>query len=509
MNDKGKVYLVGAGPGSPGLLTLRGRECLELADVVLYDSLAPLALLNYAPREAEKILVGKRHGRVHVDQEEIESMLIAFASAGKQVVRLKGGDPYVFGRGGEEAEACANAGIEFEVVSGVSSAVAVPAFAGVPLTHRDHASSVTIITGQPRAHRRDKEIDAWVHAARAGGTLVFLMAVLKVEELAKKMLDAGLSEATPVIAVRWGTTAKQKTLRTTLGRLAGAVQHENLRPPVVFVVGEVARFSSLLAWYERLPLFGQRVVVTRASHQAHDLGNQLARHGAEPIYMPVIDVVPPSEKERTALHKILRQVSEFDWLILTSVNGVRRFFGELAAAKIDIRELAGVHVAAIGPATRKEIETRGIVVEAEPNDFRAEGLIEVLGDPSGQSYLLARAAKARDLLPDTLRHGGGDVTIAPLYETVRPAEVPLFSELGKIDVVTFTSSSTVENFVECAAGRPLGEVFDGVVVAAIGPVTAAALERQGVSADVVPKHYTISALVAALVEFFANRRSVQ
>jgi uroporphyrinogen III methyltransferase/synthase len=493
----GRVYLVGAGPGDPGLLTLRGRDVLARADVVLYDALASAKLLSHAPAAAEKILVGKRHGKDSVPQDEIETLLVARARDGKTVVRLKGGDPFIFGRGGEEAEACLRAGIAFEVVPGVTSAVAVPAFAGVPLTHREHSSLVTFVTGQSGGARPGYDVD-WAALARTGGTLVFLMAMTRIGEIAAELMKAGMRADTPVAGIRWGTLPRQKKVVSTLANIAADSAGDLVRPPVIFVVGDVAGLASDLGWYEKLPLFGRRIVVTRARHQAAQLADRLERSAAEVIEFPTIEIT-----ELPIAASVFDRIGAMDWLVLTSVNGVEAFFGQLRAARRDLRELAGVAIAAIGPATREAVEARGLLVAAQPSEYRAEALLEALGDVRGKKILLARAEVAREVLPETLRARGADVEVVPVYRTSHPQRgaEPLPDDF---DLITFTSSSTVTGF-DIATGGRAKETLAGKAVAAIGPVTAATLESLGIRVDLMPTDYTIDALATEIEAFFANR----
>ena len=500
----GKVYLVGAGPGDPGLITVKGAECLGRADVVLYDSLVNDRLLALAPPGAECVLVGKRHGRTTVRQEEIERLLVEHARTGRMVVRLKGGDPFVFGRGGEEAEACRSAGVPFEVVPGVTSAVAVPAYAGIPLTHRDHASSVTIVTGRP-GEGRDPATYDWAALAATGGTLVFLMAMLRAAELTSQLIGAGMDPETPAAAVRWGTTPRQQTVHGTLADIAKRAEAKELRPPVVMVVGGVAGLADRIGWYESLPLFGRRIVVTRARPQADALARRLEALGGEAVAYPVIEIVGPADAG--AVERAFTTAGTYDWLLLTSPNGAQRFFEGYLAAGRDIRTLAGVRIAAIGAATAEVIERTGVRVAATPREYRAEGLIEVLGAVRGSRVLIARAERAREILPDELRRRGATVDVVALYRTVVPSSTPPFESLGDVDMVTFTSSSTVENFDRLAQGRGRA-ILERSAVAAIGPITSATLEQIGIVPDVVAEPYTVEALSAAIATYFANRKSV-
>ena len=508
MSARGRVFLVGAGPGDPGLLTLRGRDVLACADVVLYDSLADARLLDHAPPSAEKILVGKRHGRDSVSQEQIEQLLVARAMDGRTVVRLKGGDPFIFGRGGEEAEACRRAGIHFEVVPGVTSAVAVPAFAGVPLTHREHSSLVTFVTGQTGTSRDD--ID-WPALARTGGTLVFLMAMTRIGEIAAHLIAAGMSPHTPVAGIRWGTLPRQKKIVSTLANIGKDAGSDLVRPPVIFVVGAVAGLADELGWYERLPLFGRTIVVTRARHQAGALAARLELSGADVVEFPTIEI-EPLEVDAS----VFDRVAGFDWLVLTSVNGVETFFEQFLAEsngspRRDLRDLGPVRIAAIGPATRAAIEQRGLRVAVQPAEYRAEALLEALGDVHGRRILLARAEMAREILPETLRERGATVEVVPLYRTTTPGVNSVTGTSDglpeRVDVVTFTSASTVTGFDRRTGGRAR-EILSGKCVAAIGPITADALTGLGIAVDVMPSEYTIDALATAIESFFANRQSL-
>jgi len=508
VSGKGRVYLVGAGPGDPGLLTLRGRDVLAAADVVLYDALADPRLLAHAPTAAEKILVGKRHGRESVTQEQIEALMQARALGGKMVVRLKGGDPFIFGRGGEEAEACRRAGIDFEVVPGVTSAIAVPAFAGVPLTHREHSSLVTFVTGRSGDAREDSGIN-WEALAHSGGTLVFLMAMTRIGEIASRLIAAGMDAATPVTGVRWGTLPRQKKITSTLARIEADSNAALVRPPVVFVVGAVAGLADELGWFERLPLFGRRIVVTRARRQGVALAERLERAGAEVLEFPTIEITPLA-----IAPQVFVAAGSYDWLVLTSVNGVDGFFGQFLAARHDLRELAGVRIAAIGPATRAAIEARGLLIAAQPSQYRAEALLEALGEVKGRRILLARAEVARELLPDRLRERGAVVDVVPVYRTVVGEVTGATSAAGdtealpdRFDMATFTSSSTVTGFDRRTGGRAR-ELLAGRCVAAIGPITAGTLADLGIAVDVMPNDYTVDALARAIEEFFANRRGL-
>ncbi|MFP6625573.1 MAG: uroporphyrinogen-III C-methyltransferase [Deltaproteobacteria bacterium] len=499
----GKVYLVGAGPGDPGLLTIKGRDCLAAAEVVFYDFLVNPSLLELAPALARKVLVGKRHGVATVEQAEIERMMVEEARAGRRVVRLKGGDPFVFGRGGEEAEALHAAGVSFEVVPGVTSAVAVPAYAGIPLTHRDYASSVTVVSGQSGLKGAQQD---WKALASGGGTLVFLMAMLKCGEITSGLITAGMDPETPAALLRWGTLPRQQTLVSTLARISDEASRQALKPPVVLVVGAVVALSTDLSWYQSLPLFGRRIVVTRARRQAAQLAHRLEAEAAEVVEFPTIEILDPEDP--APLKRACQEVGGYDWLLLTSANGAQRFLDALAAAS-DIRALAGVAIATIGPLTREVVESRGLRVEAEPARYRGEDLAAALGEVAGRRILLPRATEAREILPETLRGQGAEVDVVPVYRTVVPGEPRPLSTLDGADMITFTSASTVRNFLSITGQRGR-EILASTATAAIGPVTAGALETEsGITADVVADSSTVGALAGAISDFFANLKSVK
>jgi uroporphyrinogen III methyltransferase/synthase len=471
------VALVGAGPGDPGLLTVRGAELLATAEIVLYDSLAEVSLLDLAPPTAQRRFVGKRPG-APMPQEEINALLVSHARAGRRVVRLKGGDPFVFGRGGEEAEALAAAGLAFEVVPGVTSAVAVPAYAGIPVTHRGLATSFTVVTGHSR-HAVDTETN-WEALARAGGTIVVLMGVAHRASIAERLQRGGLSGDTPVAAVHWGTRPGQRTVRTTLS----ALEQTELEPPAVIVIGAVAGLD--LSWYESRPLFGRRIVVTRAREQAADTSARLRELGADVVEVPVIAIADPADGG-AGLRDAVRRLATFDWVVFTSANAVER---TLALVR-DARSFGGACVAAVGSRTAEALARRGVVADLVPDRFVAEGLLEVW--PSGQgSVLIPRAAVARDVLPEGLRARGWDVEVVDAYRTVAvaPSEREL-AAVGGADAVMFSSSSTVTNFLAVSDRVP-------PVVACIGPVTARAAEAAGLHVDVIADESTVESLVAAL-----------
>ena len=478
------VYLVGAGPGDPGLLTVRGAEVLGRADCVVYDRLAPSALLELVPGAAELVAAGKAPSRVELSQDEINAVLIDRGRRFGTVVRLKGGDPFVFGRGGEEADALAAAGVAFEVVPGVTSAIGAPAYAGIPVTHRGLSTHFTVVTGHEEPGKGEPEVD-WDALAHAGGTLVILMGAGRIVEIASRLLAGGLEPSTPVAAVRHGTRTDQRTLRTTLDQVGAA----GVEAPSAIVVGAVAALD--LAWFERRPLFGRRVVVTRAREQASVLRARLEQLGAEVIELPSIAIEP--------IPCSVPDLRGFGWIVFTSANGAVAFFTALAKSGLDARSLAGSRVAAIGPGTADSLIARGVRPDLVPERFVAEALVASFPAPSvpGERVLVARAEQARDVLPDGLADRGFDVTVLPVYRTVRATPDPdavTRVRAGEVDAITFTSSSTVDNLVEL-----LGSIPDPQpLVVSIGPITSETARARGLRVDAEASEHTIEGLVDAL-----------
>lgn len=500
-----KVYLVGAGPGDPGLLTLKGKRCLEQADVVIYDYLANPRLLDYARPEALRILVGKHGGGAHVEQDVITAMIVEHARAGRVVVRLKGGDPFIFGRGGEEAEAIRDAGFDFEIVPGVSSAIAVPAYAGIPLTHRRFASNVIFTTGYEYPTKEEPAV-RWSELARSGSTLVILMATRQLRSSMDKLVAAGLTPQIPVAVIRWGTRAGQQTIVGTVGTIAGLAESQQLQPPAIAVVGEVVRLRDKLNWFERKPLFGRRIVITRPRAQAAEFAEQLEAWGAEVIPFPTIETVPIPTC--APLDDAIRRARDFDWVVFTSANGVRVFFERLQTIDADVRDWHGAHVAAIGPQTAKALQRYCLRVQMIPEEFRAEAVVAALvrAGVAGKRVLLPRAAAARDVLPVQLRHHGAVVEEVATYTTALPpvaAEVRAVLLDGGADLVTFTSSSTVQNFVAIFQDQ-VEQVLAHAAVGCIGPVTADTARGYGLRIDIQPNAYTIPAFVEAIVRYYTN-----
>jgi uroporphyrinogen III methyltransferase/synthase len=496
----GVVYLVGAGPGDPGLMTARSLELIARAETIFYDRLIPPGALSGAREGAELVYVGKQPGVPSVPQEEIGERMIEAARAGRSVVRLKGGDPFVFGRGGEEGEALREAGIEFEVVPGVTAGVAATAYAGIPVTHRDDASAVAFVTGHEDPTKEESAID-WEALARFPGTLVFYMGVKRLDQNAKSLIEAGRDANEPAAAIERGTWPGQRTVEATLGTLAEAVEREQVKAPALIVVGEVARRREQLAWLERRPLHGRRVVVTRARAQASGLAATLRDLGADVVELPAIRIEPRIDNDE--VRKVAGALGVYELICLTSPNGVRLLFEAMENAGVDARALAGVTVAAIGPGTARALAERGVLADVVPERFVAEGLIEALEDKevTGARVLVARAAEARDVLPDALRERGAEVDVVALYETVRedPDESEIEAAQGA-DYVTFTSSSTVTNLVTA-----LGDRFprDARIVS-IGPITSESARTAGLEVHVEAERHDVDGLLTALLDDARN-----
>jgi uroporphyrinogen III methyltransferase/synthase len=480
----GVVYLVGAGPGDPGLMTRRSLELIATADVILYDRLVPPGALDGARQDAELRYVGKAPGAPAVDQEELNSLLVELGRKGGRVVRLKGGDPFVFGRGGEEAEALAAAGVDFEVVPGVTAGVAAPAYAGIPVTHRDAASAVAFVTGHEDPAKEGSTLD-WDALARFPGTLVFYMGVRNLSLISERLLSAGRDSRQPAAVVARGTMSGQQTVTAPLAQIAERAIEAGLQPPAITVIGPVAGLRETLAWLERRPLHGQVVAVTRARDQASGLAARLRELGAEVLETPAIRIEP-----RTVL---LARPETYDLICFTSPNGVRVYFDALDR---DARALGGATVAAIGPGTAAELERHGIRADIVPERFVAEGLLEALPDVRGKSVLVARAAGARDVLPAGLRERGAQVHVLPLYDTVvEPLTAEQTQALKEATYVTFTSSSTVRFFLDGG-----GALADGARAVSIGPVTSETLREHGIEPHVEAEQHDIDGLVRAIVE---------
>lgn len=498
----GTVYLVGAGPGDAGLLTMRGAELLGRADVVVYDALVNPELLRLAPKSAEVIYGGKRAKDHAIPQEELNALLVTKARAGKTVVRLKGGDPYIFGRGGEEAEELAGAKIPFEVVPGISSIVAGPNYAGIPLTHRDHCSTFTVITGHEDPMKKETALD-WNHIARMPGTKVILMGVQRIRSLADSLIAGGMAADTPVGMVRWGTTGRQRSIEGTLETIADVVAKSDFKAPAVTVIGGVVKLRKKLNWAEQRPLFGQRIVVTRTREQASQLSRQLIERGAEVLEIPTIRIEAPDDRQ--TLVEAMTALGEYEWLIFTSPNGVTQFFDYFFKSFEDVRALGGARIAAVGPATAAKLKELHLKVDLVPEEYlgvKIAAAFKNYQDIENVKMLLLRAQVANREVVGALEALGAIVDDVAVYKTVPETEDRTGAAARLIedgaDWITFTSSSTVENFHARFNLPELLKKFPRLKAASIGPETSKALRALGLTAAVEPKVHTIDGLVRAV-----------
>jgi uroporphyrinogen III methyltransferase/synthase len=493
----GICYLAGAGPGDLGLVTLRVKELVEKAEVVVFDYLCNPEILKWAPSNAEIIYAGKKAGQHTLKQPEINALLVEKTAAGKRVVRLKGGDPFLFGRGGEEAEALVNAGLRFEIIPGVTSAIAAPAYAGIPVTHREHTSQLTIFTGHEDPAKEESSLD-YARIANAPGTKVMLMGVERLGVIMSKLQEHGLPAATPVALVRWGTTGRQQSLAGTVADIADKVAKSGFAAPAVAVIGDVATLRDKLGWFEKRPLFGKRIVVTRTRHQAGALTASLRELGADVYELPTIRIEPPTD-ERAFAESVVHS-NQYDWIVFTSPNGVMAFFEKFFEFRSDAREIGGVRIAAIGPATAAKVKEYRFAVDLQPKEFVAEAVVEAFkeqGSIENQTFLLARAEQARDVLPDKLTELGAIVDVVAAYRTVPETGditggIERFRSEGA-DLITFTSSSTAENFMALKLPLPAG-----LKTASIGPITSKTMRDLGLTVDIEAAHYDIPGLVEAI-----------
>ena len=504
MSEPGVVYLVGAGPGDPGLITARGLALLRSADVVVYDRLVDRALLDEAPAGAELVDVGKARGDRRMTQEEVNRLLVDRAREGRRVVRLKGGDPFIFGRGGEEAEWLAEAGVRFEVTPGVTSAIAAPAYAGIPLTHRRLASHVTIVSGAEDPAKPESAID-WARLAALGGTLVVLMGWETLPAIVESLRAHGMDEATPAALIEWGTEPYQRTVESSLADIVERGQASALSPPVVAVFGEVAALRSRIRWFEDRPLFGKRVLVPRTRAQAGALSRLLRERGAEPLEIPTIAIRPPDDLGR--LDDALSELSAYDWVVFVSVNGVQEAFERMASLGLDARAFGGARVCAVGSATAEALRERGIVADLRPRESVSESIVEGLAAAgiAGRRALLLRAQEGREALSEGLAQAGALVDDVAAYRTVSPEESreslrELLSGKG-VDALALTSSSTLTNLLAMLDGD--ASALAGAAVACIGPVTAATARDAGLRVDVVASQATVESLTNALAAHFS------
>ena len=501
-NNRGKVYLVGAGPGDPGLITVKGADCIARADIVVYDYLASPTLLAHASPDAEMIYVGKKGGDHTLPQDGINALIVEKAKQGNRVVRLKGGDPFIFGRGGEEAEVLIDAGIPFEVVPGVTAAVGASAYAGIPLTHRDHTSDVAFVTGHEDPTKAESNLN-WKALATGIGTLVFFMGVKNLPTIAANLMANGRSADTPVAVIRWGTTPKQQTVTGNLDTIVAETQRTGIKAPAIIIVGGVVSLRKTMQWFENRPLMGRRIVVTRAREQASDLVRQLTEHGAECIQCPTIQVGPPPDW--AGLDKAIQTLDQYDWIVFTSVNGVGFFFRRLFENGLDTRALGHVKTATIGPATADRLMRWGLKSDIIPKSYRAESVVAAFAATpvNGRKILLPRAMEARSVLPEELTRMGAMVNEVTAYET-RQAEnsaSDLIARLaaGTIDMITFTSSSTVKNFYRLLPPERVDRLMAGVSVASIGPITSQTARDLGFSVAIEADSFTIPGLVQAIL----------
>ena len=508
----GKVFLIGAGPGDPGLITVKGLKLLKEAEVVIYDFLANPELLKHISLTAEVFYVGKKGGDHTLPQGEINRLIVDQASLGKKIVRLKGGDPFIFGRGGEEAEELAKAHIAFEIVPGVTSAIAVPAYAGIPLTHRRYNSSVAFFTGHedPLKEAPSQELEK---QAVSDQTLVFLMGVKNLSSIVERLIRNGRDPETPAALIRWGTTPRQKTIAGTLKTIVQEAEKAALPPPAIFVVGKVVELRETLNWFELRPLLGKTIVVTRTRDQASGLVERLADLGAECLEFPTIRIAPPSDW--SGMDQAIRRIEEYDWIFFTSPNGVLFFFERLGHLLLDWRILKGLKIGVIGPATAKALGRFHIRPDLIPEQYQAENLLESLsGIPlTDQKILIPRAEQAREILPEGLRQMGARVSVVSAYQTLPVSEGkdPLRERLtqGDVDCLTFTSSSTVINFLALFSRQEILLLLRKVTIACIGPITAQTARDNGLQVTIMAEDYTIPGLVQAIEKYYSSKRKAE
>jgi uroporphyrinogen III methyltransferase/synthase len=499
MNTEGICYLVGAGPGDLGLVTLRAKQCVEEADVLIYDALSSAEILHWTKPGAEKVFVGKRAKNHAMPQDEINALIVKRTREGKTVVRLKGGDPLIFGRGGEEARELAEAGVAFEIVPGISSSIAGPAYAGIPVTHRDHCSQLTIFTGHEDPTKGESSID-YANLAAAPGTKVFLMGVARLRAIADSLMAGGASADTPMALVRWATTGRQQSIEGTLETMADIAERVDFQSPAVAVIGDVVKERAHINWFEKRPLFGKRIVVTRTRDQAGKLSRGLLEQGADVLELPTIRVDAPDD--RAAFAEGVAHAHEYDWLVFSSPNGVQRFFDAFFSIYEDARSLGNPRIAVIGQGTAAKLKEYRFAVDLLPKEFVAEGLVEAFKEHSveNQTVLWVRAQDARDVIFNGLLEQGAIVDECPAYKTVPETSDPTGAaarlESEGADLITFTSASTVENFFKLGLEWP-----EGCVAGSIGPVTSEALRAHGREPAFEAAQHDIPGLVAAVIEW--------
>ncbi|HRZ14278.1 MAG TPA: uroporphyrinogen-III C-methyltransferase [Candidatus Omnitrophota bacterium] len=503
--NKGTVYLVGAGPGDPELLTLKAARVLRAAQAVVYDRLANPRILAGVPADAQRIYVGKAADKHTMPQEEINALLVKLAREGRTVVRLKGGDPFVFGRGGEEILTLVREGIPFEVIPGVTSAIAVAAYAGIPVTHRGFTSSLGIFTGQEDPGKQDTGI-AWEKIATGLGTLVFLMGVENLANIVKTLMKYGRSASTPAALVQWGTLPNQKSVNATLATIVEKAHKQAIAPPAILIVGEVVTLRQKMNWFESRPLFGRKVLVTVPAEDTSRLSALLEDQGAWCVEMPMIRIVPL--KDYAALDKAIKTIDSYQWLVLTSQNGVKFFKQRLDALKLDARCLKGVRIATIGPRTKEAVEQLGVRIDLQPKTYTQEGLLGALKKERvrAQAILLVRAQEARDVLPQGLTKLGAKVKVIPAYKTELCVAGPREENaLETLDLVTFTSSSCVEGFFKTFPRKEILSGRNRFLVASIGPVTSQTCKKFGLKVDIEARQFTLEGLAQAILDHFTKR----
>jgi uroporphyrinogen III methyltransferase/synthase len=509
VEKQGKVYIIGAGPGDPGLITVKGLRCLKEADVIIYDHLVNEEIIRQMKESARLIYAGKKGGDHTLPQDEINRLLVEEAKQGNIVARVKGGDPFIFGRGGEEAETLAYAGIAFEVIPGVTSAVAVPAYAGIPLTHRGYTSTLAFVTGHEDPTKDESDID-WETLAGIG-TLVFFMGVKNLRHIITNLMVYGKEGDTPAALIRWGTTEDQETLTGTLSDIARTAEDRKFSPPAILVVGDVVTLRKDLNWFETKPLFGKGIVITRPEAQAEGFADLLHAQGARVIHFPTIKIVPPDDF--SDLDQAITRLSHYQWIIFTSANGVSFFLRRLKELGRDIRDLKDIRICTIGPATAATIEKLGIRVDLVPEEFISEGVVKAFQEFNikDNRILLPRAEKARDVIPEGLTKLGAKVDVVTAYRTVNSGkdklELETLMNKGKVDVITFTSPSTVINFMEIMGLEYV--IPPQIKIACIGPVTETAVKKAGLPVDIIQERYTIPGLVETLAEYYSNEQPLK
>jgi uroporphyrinogen III methyltransferase / synthase len=503
---RGFVYLIGAGPGDPGLITVKGRDCLTKAQVVLYDYLANDELLRLAPKGAELIYAGKVGGEHNREQSQINDLLVEKALAGNVVARLKGGDSFIFGRGGEECEALVAAGIPFEVVPGITAGVGATSYAGIPLTHRGVTTSVAFVTGHESHGKTSSEVD-WEGLSLGSGTVVFYMGIRNLPQITENLMAHGRAPGTPVALIRWGTRPEQEVLTGTLADIAGKAREANFKAPAITVVGEVVNLREQLRWFDNRPLFGRSVLVTRGADQAGEFNSKLERLGARVYGCPTIDIRGP--ESYADLDEAIGGLNSFHWIVFTSYNAVKYFFGRLGELGLDTRALGRCRVCAVGPKTAAALEPFGVRADLVPSDYKAEGVVAAFSnqDLAGKWVLFPRGDRAREVIPDELARMGAQVLAPVAYANHTPEVIPDQAlralEEHKVDCVTFTSSSTVQNLARILGENRFLHLMQGVRVASIGPVTSKSCRELGLEVHMEPAEYTLDALAGELVKHFS------